>query len=222
MRRALQCNSEPRDTLIGRGKLLVLMLVAGLVIPTLSLAQALEENDLHRRNNCRLAEQVIRTGHPANKMQWAWQYIGLCPAAQQIPLLLDRIQQARQSPDSALAHDAMLRLSTLQDGTLFRAVLNVAGDRQSTVTARIHAFMALAAVSDPTSYPRYEAFVQMGQLPEGSVGVCTVMRSHHLFREPGPTPLPADYRSQIVALARRVAADPTEAREVRGAARCLT
>jgi hypothetical protein len=50
--------------------LLVLVLAGTLIAPRLS-AQALERDDVHLRNGCRLAARVILTGHPEPHEGWA-------------------------------------------------------------------------------------------------------------------------------------------------------
>lgn len=178
-------------------------------------------DQVHRRNNCRLAEQVIRTGHPANKTAWAWDYVGYCPRELQVPLLVARMQQARRSTDEAFVSAALLRASTLRDATLFREVLGVAGDPEATEIARVYAFLTLDALRDPSRAPDYELFVRLGEMEDTSVGPCSTRRSHPTVAEEGVTPLPANYRDQIAAIAARTARDDRQPRPVRGAARCL-
>lgn len=43
-----------------------------------AVAQGSERNNAHLRNDCRLAAQVIRTGHPAPRLGWAYSIIRLC------------------------------------------------------------------------------------------------------------------------------------------------
>ncbi|HEX8393735.1 MAG TPA: hypothetical protein VF665_15450 [Longimicrobium sp.] len=198
----------------------IIAVLAAATLATMVHAQA-SPYEVRRQSHCSLAEQVVRTGHPETKAEWAWQYIGLCPAEQQIPLALQRMQEARRSTDLALISAALMRASTLRDGTLFREVLQIAGDRQATTPARMYAFLVLDAISDRTRHPRWELYVRMGQLDERTRGLCSSNRSHPAVSDPGATPLPDEYRSLIFALAVRVESDPTEPREVRGAARCL-
>lgn len=183
-------------------------------------AQA-DPEEVRRRNSCRLAEQVIRTGQPANKTDWAWDYLSSCPPETQVPLLAIRMERARHSSDVEVVSTALLRASTMRDGALFNEVLEIAADPQSSVTARVYAFVTLEAIYDPSRHADYGLFVRMGTLGDSARGPCSTKRSHPLVSEAGVTPIPPDYRQQITALAARISADPAQPRQVRGAARCL-
>ncbi|HEX8395631.1 MAG TPA: hypothetical protein VF665_24985 [Longimicrobium sp.] len=207
-------------TIRNRPKLLALMLAAGVTIPQWLPAQASEGDDRHLRNVCRLAEQVIRTGQPANKHEWAWAYMAYCPLAQQIPLRVLAMHAARSTHDSEVAQAALMPLGVLHDGTLFQEVLAVADDRQATSTARVVAWMSLYALAHPDRSVRYEHFVRLADVAPGSTQ-CSGIRMHPAVPEQGATSLPSAYREQVRAVARRVAADESEPRAVRGAAGCL-
>ncbi len=45
---------------------------------TFASGEAQESRDVHARNDCRLAAQVIRTGHPAPHVEWAYGAILRC------------------------------------------------------------------------------------------------------------------------------------------------
>jgi hypothetical protein len=206
-------NSRHRLVLIG-------LCAVALVYSWEASAQA-DPDQIHRRNNCRLAEQVIRTGHPENKTAWAWEYLPSCPRGMQVPLLVIRMRQARQSTNAELVATALLRASTMRDGTLFREVMNIAADPQASVTARVYAFVTLDAIYDPSRHPRYDLFLRMADLGDSARGPCSSNRSHPLVSEDGATSIPVDYRQQITALAARLTEDSAQPRQVRGAARCL-
>ena len=199
---------------------LIFVTVGMALVSAQNLRAQADPNEVHRRNECRLAEQVIRTGHPANKTDWAWTYLGYCPREMQIPLLVMRMQQARRSTDLAIVETALMRASTLRDGTLFREVVAIAGDPQATIPARVYAFVTLAALSNPSRDPDYDLFVRLGELGDSAIGPCSARRSHPARWDEG-TPLPVNYREEITTVAKRVAQDNTQPRQVRGAARCL-
>lgn len=202
-------------------KLVFAVVWSGLLFTEVGLASAQADPDsIHRQNKCRLAEQVIRTGQPANKTEWAWAYVGYCPLAQQIPLRVLGIRAAKTTLDPETAQTALMPLGVLHDGTLFREVLAIAGDRQATSTARVVAWMSLYALRHPDRSVRYEMFERL-QSVEPGFGQCSASRSHSAVPESGETALPGDYREQVRAVARRVATHANEPRSVRGAAGCL-
>ena len=174
-----------------------------------------------RRNNCRLAAQVIATGRPAPHTEWAWRYIGFCEPEHRVNVYLRAMQQARTSTDIPFIRRALLPLTAFRDRMLFEQVLSIAGDEDASVPARVVAFMALASILDPSISPTYEGFA--GGLDEYGVplGGCSRRLAHPAGFAQGPTALPSDYRDIIAAVARRVARDTSETADVRSAATCV-
>jgi hypothetical protein len=199
---------------------LLLFLVTTLVFsPRLAHGQV-DPDSVRRRNNCRLAEQVISIGHPEPRTEWAWQYIGFCEPSRKVRVYRAAIQQARTSTDTTLIFRAILPAVGLRDGVLFREVVEVAGDRSASVPARVIAFVALAAIRNPNRSPSYDEFI--GGLDENGIPrrSCSARRSHPYIYDEGPTPLPADYLKQIENLSSRVRLDPSQPADVRSAAAC--
>ncbi len=189
------------------------------LIPGCLGAQA-SPDSIHRRNNCRLAAQIIQTGTPRPQTTWAWQYIGYCNPATQMASFRSAIQQARTSTDLVLIERAILSAATFQDEELFELTLEIAGDRTATVPARVMAFVALATIRDPSRHHVYEWFIRNLDENDMPQGGCS-MRSMHPFRHiDGPRPLPADFDSRIEQLRNRVLGDMSEPRQVRSAASC--
>ena len=200
-------------------RLLFVVLTSLVFSPQLAHGQV-DPDSVKRRNNCRLAEQVVTTGNPAPHTKWAWQYIGFCEPSQRVGVYRTAIQQARTSTDTTLISRAILPVVGLRDGVLFRDVMEVAVDRSASVPARVVAFVALAAIRDPNRSPSYEDF--LGGLDEHGIPrrSCSARRSHPYAYDAGPTPLPADYLKQIETLRNRVRLDPSEPADVRSAAAC--
>lgn len=200
-------------------RLLLLLLAVLFTSPRLAHGQV-DPDSVKRRNNCRLAEQVISTGRPAPHTQWAWQYIGVCEPNQKVRVYLTAMRQARTSTDLNLIRRAMLPAVGFRDGALFVEVLEIAGDRSASVPARVVAFVALAAIRDPSSAPSYEGFI--GGLDEHGIprGRCSRRRGHEIGYYQGPTPLPSDYVQRITTLRDRVRLDASEPADVRSAAAC--
>ena len=93
-------------------------------------------------------------------------------------------------------------------------------DRRATPTARVVAFASLYLLLNPDRSTDFRMFERLQSVEPGS-GQCSGSRSHSIVPHAGATALPADYREQVRAVARRVAADVNEPRSVRGAAGCL-
>ena len=55
--------------------LAVVMFAAGAALLS---AQRVNPGEIQHRNNCRLADQVLTLGQPANRREWALQYMGSC------------------------------------------------------------------------------------------------------------------------------------------------
>lgn len=126
---------------------LLLIAVIG-VIPACASAQA-NPDSVHHRNDCRLAAQVLRTGEPSTKTEWAWttaqtcQRIGAAGAA--------ALQRLRASSDTASLESLVTLSRRLADDDLLGAALEVASDAAATPAARVAALaVILYQVTDHT------------------------------------------------------------------------
>jgi hypothetical protein len=175
---------------------------------------------IKRGNDCRLAGQVIETGHPAPQREWAWKYIGFCEPAQRVDAYLAAMEQSRRSADIPFVRRSILSAVAIRDGALFEKVFSIAGDKSSSIPARVVAFMALASIRNPGVSPTYRGFI--GGLDEYGIprGECSRRLAHAIEPTQGPTPLPSDFRQRIEAVRELVRRDTTEAADVRSAAAC--
>lgn len=198
-----------------------LALVSLLVlVPGVAHSQA-DADSVKRRNECRLAAQIIETGQPAPHGDWAWRMIALCEPGLKVQAYRAAIRHAGTSTDPVALARAIRPLAGFRDGGLFADVLHLAGDRSASVPARVTAFVALASVADPWAAPSYDAFrggIDARGIPRGA---CSRQRAEPLEPTPGVTPIPADSLTQIHALRERVLRDPGEPDDVRSAAACL-
>lgn len=199
-------------------RLAVLLPLLGL-IPGLAHAQV-DPDAVKRGNNCRLAAQVIETGHPAPHREWAWQYIGFCEPARRVDAYLAAMEQARRSADLPFIRRAILSAVAIHDGAIFEKVLSIAGDKASSIPARVVAFMALASIRNPVVSPTYRGFI--GGLDEYGMprGECSRRLAHPVEPAQGPTPFPSNFRQRIEAVRDRVRRDTSEVPDVRSAAAC--
>lgn len=194
-----------------------------LLLPDAALGQTAPDS-VKRRNDCRLAAQVIETGQPAPHESWAWQQIGACEPSLQVRVLGTAMRQARTTTNVAFAERALLPAVWLRDGALFEQLVQIAGDESASVPARVVAFVALAAIRDPSAAPSYARFI--GGVDEHPGGVivprarCSAQIAHERGFISGVTAMPPNYVQQIDALRLKVAKDRSEPDDVRSAAAC--
>lgn len=190
------------------------------VLPAAAHGQA-DPDSVKRRNDCRLAAQVIETRHPAPREDWAWQIIPMCEPGLKVQAYRTAVLAVRTSTDRIALARAIRPVAGFRDGALFEDVLRLAGDRSASVPARVMAFVALASISNPRAAPTYDEFGS-GVDERGTPRRSCSRRSAHLFEPaPGVTPMPADSVEQIRALTNRVWQDATEPGPVRSAAACV-
>ncbi|HEY0018348.1 MAG TPA: hypothetical protein VGC13_18730 [Longimicrobium sp.] len=111
-------------------------------------AQGSERDDVHVLDECRLAAQVIRTGHPAPRREWAYGFITRCreigPAA-----LASRWQEtASDEPTLQQLARATTRLRTRE---VFVAVSGAARSAEHSPLVRIYAMAMLYSFAEPGS-----------------------------------------------------------------------
>ena len=73
----------------------------GALVAAGPLAAQADPGAVKHRNDCLLAEQVLTHGQPANKRDWALNYIGSCPGAADD---LTEVWNAPPSEDVALQY----------------------------------------------------------------------------------------------------------------------
>lgn len=190
------------------------------LLPAAAHGQA-DPDSVKRRNDCRLAAQVIETGQPAPHRDWAWQMIGLCEPGLKVQAYRTGIRAVRTSTDAAALAHAIRPLAGFRDGDLFEEVLQLAGDRSASVPARVMAFVTLAAIADPWAAPSYHAFGSGLDDRGMPARTCSRRRAERLEPSPGVAPMPTDSLEQIRALRDRVRQDGGEPDPVRSAAACV-
>jgi hypothetical protein len=116
------------------------------------------------RNSCRLASHVFTTGHPANKREWASNWIFRCgPVGGQAIAHVIRARRSVEGWNSEL--DDIANLAThLVDRSIFFAAKDIATDESAGRVARTQAFRVLAAQIDP-SRPMTYAEITTDPLP---------------------------------------------------------
>lgn len=179
--------------------------------PGRATAQATTDS-VRLRDDCRLAEQILRTGEPAPKHEWAIGIIGACPQAGQ---LLGEIVLALRKSDDTVALERMLDdVRGYQSPELWGAALQLASDPGAAAAARAYAFHILL---DDLGLSLVITNQDLMHTPPR--GACAFGRVHGLPALAGPA-LPGNYVQQTLNAARSALGDPSTPNIVRSAAGC--
>lgn len=186
-----------------------------LALPACASAQA-NPDSIHRRNDCRLAAQVLSSGEPRPRLQWAAEVMPGCPQAGRT--IASAISRHRTSADTVFLSWITLPANSLQDGDVFDAAMSVLQDRTATPEARVYANRLLYWLLYPSSGVYYSTLVDVdgdGRNPCVAFG-----SSSHMVLVQG-SPLPPDWKSRVHAATRRVMQDLSEPGPVRQSAACV-
>jgi hypothetical protein len=167
------------------------------------------------RNDCRLARQVLVTGHPEPKAEWAASYIRDCGTREWAASVSAAARRMRSETDSATLVRVWGGMSWLQDAAVFRASLDVAQDQTASTEARLWAVYALSLLADPAGAYSLHSLVRSGGGGRPCIdGYMTGPREFYMGE-----PLPVGYRDTIKAAGRALsdASDP----RLRTAGACL-
>ena len=110
------------------------------------IAQTARPDSVRLRNDCRLAEQVLTRGHPADKKDWAWGVIPLCGDRAVAPLV--RIWQSRSVSSERLGA-LVSATAELPDRRLYGELRRIAEDAGAPAQLRVAAIVAQAAYVVP-------------------------------------------------------------------------
>jgi len=122
--------------------LLLIVACAASSIPQRLRAQG---EEVHARNDCRLASQILRTRHPAPHLAWAWSVIPSC-ADSAGPVLAEVWHSPPEGEQLAQLWGVSHRV---RDARLTEAVLLVLRDRAYSRAVRITAARVLATHAAP-------------------------------------------------------------------------
>lgn len=103
-------------------------------------------DEVHHRNECRLAAQVLTTGNPASKREWARGYITSC--VEEAPEFL-AAEWARVGSDSAALRYLIFDSGRIRDERLYSQLRTVISDESRPDPVRIGAMIVLARYVDP-------------------------------------------------------------------------
>lgn len=194
----------------------LLLMSAALLMARPASAQA-DPDSVKLAADCRLAVQVMTTGHPAPHLEWARSLMGYCGRGTWAGAASAAIRRLRTSTDAAELSREWRHLWLLRDADVFDAVSEIAADERSSVPARLWALRTLANYIDPEG--SYILEPRLG--PSGEVDACIANRSAGSTDLHVAKPLPTDFAAHARDLARAIGNKPAEPVPVRAAAWCV-
>jgi hypothetical protein len=173
------------------------------LVPLESRAQDQGANPLmvKHRNDCRLAAQILTTGHPHTKRDWARGYIANCEN-EGVPAI---VQEWRNVPSDTAAVVQLMRASTsIRDMRIYEQARSVAVDRSRADVVRVGAMHVLDSYVD-----RHHAGWFGSRPPaDGQVGrvyPANAVLVHAPFTN-GPVPIVGSVREPVLQLLQQIAA----------------
>lgn len=127
---------------------LALLLLSGGMAPTSAQQPASGQPGVQHRNNCRLAAQVVSTGHPHTKRDWARNYLVTCEA-EVPPLVVDLWRSVPADTAEVRWLNAISR--SVRDRRIYDRVREVALDPSRPDVVRVGAMVVLTKYADPDS-----------------------------------------------------------------------
>ena len=185
------------------------------------LAQATPDT-IKLRNDCRLAEQALRTGHPGPKVAWARTFLPNCRPEQWARGAAAALTRLRTSADERALINEWSAVWLLRDAGVFVVARSIAVDPAASTAARVQAMRYLALLLDPSGQYSFDLLTQ--GVPTGGRVVRPVCSSGRAaggqVRFTG-TALPGDYRQQIRGIGAQLHEDRTAPEPIRRAGECL-
>jgi hypothetical protein len=166
-----------------------------------------ERDDVHLRNDCRLAAQVLTHGHPANKREWALDIIDQCDEIG--PPVLARLWQ-HGAADSASVGEMIYRSVRLRDQRVYDVVFAIASDASVPALKRAAALHLLGRWAHPGFSLPFRQFFAPDYEPaewHGGASGITFRFITHDTQHAGAQPLALTIKADVLRLAREIAAN---------------
>lgn len=195
----------------------MLTLLLGIAAPL--RGQALPDT-IKLRNDCRLAEQALRTGHPGPKVPWARTFLPNCRSAQWASAATAALDRLRTSTDTYALIQEWGGVVLLRDSSVFSLARSIALDAGASIPARVHALRYLAGILDPSGV--YDILTD--GIPTGTRVVRPFCSSGRAAGEQfrfTATPLPSDYRQQIRVVGAQLRQNDHAPEPIRRAGACI-
>jgi hypothetical protein len=180
---------------------LVLAIIVSLVSFSQADAQTARPDSVKHRNDCRLAGQVLDSGHPANRLEWAAYYVRRCGPGMWAHHSVAAVKRYRNSRNSDALALVWENLGWLHDQDVFDAAGEIARDRTSSREARLWAILTLAKYVDPRSTYTLATLTAPPSAP-GDRPTCvegTTLTDHEVYER--GRPFVSDYRQRVRDLA---------------------
>lgn len=190
-----------------------------LPLPGCAHAQAGVSDSVQVRNRCRLAIQVIETGHPQPHARWAYEYVRRC-GNHGTAAVARAITAAATEGDRTTWELLSLPAFYVVDAGIFESALRVAQDRAATTTARAHSMMMLIYALSPGTLLSYDDLTRGHTVPAHRVCFGSGRLGPH-FEVRVESPLSSDYRERLLASMTRLSQAAEEESAIRQAARCV-
>lgn len=176
-------------------------------------AQRMDEAASARvRNDCRLAAQVIETGHPHPRWRWAVEHIGIC--SESGPPALAALWRALPG-DTARVEEAIEATGRIRDQRLYDEAVATLRATGRPAVVRVGAMRLLMRYVQPSQDYPFSA-LEPGERVRIATGVGKLNASVQVS---GSRPLPDSLTSQVLALFQEIAADDREPVVAHAAAR---
>jgi len=133
---------------VGFRSVSLLLVIAASTVPILAQSSR-ESQDVHLRNDCRLAAQTLTKGHPAPKTDWALSIIYRCDASGGPAL---QALWAAPTVDSVALQQLVTASSKLLDQRVYDAVTATARNTGAPRSVRFAAMRVLAAFVSNTTF----------------------------------------------------------------------
>lgn len=163
------------------------------------------------RNDCRLAQQVLIHGQPANKYDWALSFVENC-GTEGATAIASELREFRHLNGRTVHLDQLVEIAQrMIDPELLSAARDIAADEQSGEAARIHAIRLLVAQVADMDLP-YEAFTSSSRDGSNLTLGAVTSRGASILRT-----LPVDACEDALELLEQLAGVPADSK-VRSAA----
>jgi hypothetical protein len=171
-------------------------------------------------NHAELCEAVIaraQRGDRSIKARRPWAIGSLPTCGPAAGLVIAELMHATRFSNDQATLDSLTQLGLrFSDGAVFNEALSIAGDRSSSVVARVLAVRTLIYALQPFHRLSYEQLTGMGSGIPNSIG----SQLGSVARSLG-APIPPDARGKVIALVDRLVADKSEPPGLRAAAGCV-
>jgi hypothetical protein len=154
------------------------------------------------RNNCRIASQVLTTGEPHPRLDWARRQIGSCP--NEAPTIWAASWRSI-GPDSAAITHLLGSSSRFRDSRLYVAAREVVADASRPEVVRVGAMLLLARYVEPGNAIVFQSL----RPPVGQISHIPVITDSNTgsIQMPGGVPLSGSVGPAVLALLAAIAAD---------------